>query len=234
LTNRVDRIADNDLRATYYRGAEVSFRMRLPGQGTFFGGTSTGRVVTVSCDQPDNPNLLRFCDQREPGNTPPFLTSIKLSGSYALPHRIQIGMSYVRQPGDALNTDWNIGRTTRYAADCKAPCTPGALVVPNLSETSIAGRAAGRFVPLIPDGLENLPATNNVDFRFGKWFKMGRFDVQGLAEVYNLLNISTPLAVRSISYGTPTFHQPGGSGDVGTRGAIPYARFLKFGVQARW
>jgi hypothetical protein len=234
LTNRVDRIADNDLRATYYRGGEVSFRMRLPGQGTFFGGTSTGRVVTVSCDQPDNPNLLRFCDQREPGNTPPFLTSIKLSGSYALPHRIQIGMSYVRQPGDALNTDWNIGRTTRYAADCKAPCTPGALVVANLSETSIAGRAAGRFVPLIPDGLENLPATNNVDFRFGKWFKMGRFDVQGLAEVYNLLNISTPLAVRSISYGTPTFHQPGGSGDVGTRGAIPYARFLKFGVQARW
>jgi carboxypeptidase family protein len=234
LTNRVDRIADPDKRANYYRGVEASFRMRLPGGGSMFGGTSTGRVVSVQCDQPDNPNLLRFCDQREPGNTPPFQTSVKLSGSYQLPHRIQIGMSYVRQPGDALNIDWNIGRTTRYAANCKAPCTPGALVVPGLTEASIAGRAAGRFVPLTPDGLESLPATNNVDFRFGKWFKVNRFDVQGLAEVYNLLNISTPLAVRSISYGTPTFHVPGGSGDVGTRGAIPYARFFKFGIQARW
>ena len=234
LTNRVDRIADRDLRANYYRGVEVSFRMRLPGQGTFFGGTSTGRVVSVQCDQPDNPNLLRFCDQREPGNTPPFLTSLKLSGSYSLPHRMQVGISYVRQPGDVLNTDWNIGRTTVYAADSQAPCRPGVVVVPGMTEASIAGRAAGRFVPLIPDGLNTLPAINNLDFRFGKWFKIGRFDVQGMAEVYNLLNISTPLEVRSISYGTPAYHVPGGSGDVGTRGAIPYARFLKFGVQARW
>src|SRR5262249_11756509 len=67
LTNRVDRIADKNKRATYYRGMEANFRMRLPGGGSMFGGTSTGRVVTVQCDQPDNPNLLRFCDQREPG-----------------------------------------------------------------------------------------------------------------------------------------------------------------------
>jgi hypothetical protein len=234
LTNRVDRIADPDKRANYYRGFETNFRMRLPGQGSFFGGTSTGRIVTVMCDQPDNPNLLRFCDQREPGNTPPWLTSVKLSGSYSLPHRIQVGMSYVRQPGDQLFTDWLITRTTTYAAGCKSPCTPGALIVPGLTEANIVGRAAGRYVPLRPDGIENLPATNNVDVRFGKWFKMGRFDLQGMAEVYNLFNISTPLAVRSSSYGTPTFHQPGGSGDVGTRGAIPYARFFKFGIQAKW
>jgi hypothetical protein len=58
--------------------------------------------------------------------------------------------------------------------------------------------------------------------------------LEGLAEVYNTLNISTPLSVRSSNFGTPTFWQPGGSGDVGTRGAIPYARFVKFGIQARW
>jgi hypothetical protein len=49
-----------------------------------------------------------------------------------------------------------------------------------------------------------------------------------------VLNIATPLEVRSSNYGTPTYHQPGGSGNVGTRGAIPYARFIKFGMQARW
>jgi hypothetical protein len=42
------------------------------------------------------------------------------------------------------------------------------------------------------------------------------------------------LAVRSTNFGTATFHVPGGSGDVGTRGAIPYARFVKFGFQANW
>ncbi len=61
-----------------------------------------------------------------------------------------------------------------------------------------------------------------------------KFSIEGLAEIYNVLNSSTALAVRSSNFGTPTYHQPGGSGDVGTRGAIPYARFIKFGVSARW
>ena len=226
-TNRIERIADEDLRQTFYRGFDLSFRLRLPRQGSFFGGTSTGRSVEVTCDQPDNPNLLRFCDRRIDGTAPPIRTSLKLSGSYTLPFDVQLGVSYVRQPGDALSTNWLITRTTRYAANCIGPCTPGALVIPGLSETSLS-------VPLLPSGIENLPHMNNLDFRFGKWFRFGRYSLQGLAEVYNVTNSSTPLEVRSSNYGTPTFHQPGGSGNVGTRGAIPYARFIKFGIQARW
>jgi hypothetical protein len=62
----------------------------------------------------------------------------------------------------------------------------------------------------------------------------GQSTLEGLAELYNVLNISTPVSVRSFNYGTQTYWVPGGSGDVGTRGAIPYARFIKFGMQARW
>jgi hypothetical protein len=124
----------------------VSFRVRLPGQGSFFGGTSTGRTINVTCDQPDNPNLLRFCDRRVDGTTPPLQTSLKMSGSYTLPYGLQLGISYVRQPGDALSTNWLITRATRYAASCAAPCTPNALVIPGLSETSLS-------VPLIPSGI---------------------------------------------------------------------------------
>jgi hypothetical protein len=98
LTNRVDGRANNDTRFNYYRGLEFSFRLRLPGHGSFFGGTSTGRTVTVTCDQPDNPNLLRFCDQRQDGVTPPVQTSLKLAGAYPLFKKIQFGVSYVRQP----------------------------------------------------------------------------------------------------------------------------------------
>lgn len=35
-----------------------------------------------------------------------------------------------------------------------------------------------------------------------------------------MLNSSTPSSVRSSNYGTPTFQIPGGSGEVGTRGAF--------------
>jgi Carboxypeptidase regulatory-like domain len=227
LTNRVDRIADDSTRYNYYRGFEFSFRSRLPGRGSFFGGTSTGRTISVTCDQPDNPNLLRFCDQTQSGVTPPNVTSLKLSGSYPLPQHVQFGISYVHQPGAALNTTWLITRTTRYAANCKGPCTPNGLVMPTLSEASLT-------VPLIPNGTETLPALNNLDMRFGRTFKVGRYSLEGMFEVFNLLNTSTTLAVRSTNFGTATFHVPGGSGDVGTRGAIPYARFVKFGFQANW
>ena len=99
--------------------------------------------------------------------------------------------------------------------------------MPTLSEASLT-------VPLIPNGTETLPALNNLDMRFGRNFKVGRYSLEGMFEIFNVLNTSTTLAIRSTNFGTATFHVPGGSGDVGTRGAIPYARFFKFGIQARW
>ena len=136
LTNRVDRIAFDDLRYNNYRGIEFSFRYRLPKGGSVFGGTSTGRTLAVTCDQPDNPNLLRFCDQTVDGVSPPIQTSFKLAANYPLPQNVRFGISYVRQPGGALNTNWLITRTTRYPnTPCSAPCVPGGLVVPNLSRS---------------------------------------------------------------------------------------------------
>jgi hypothetical protein len=228
LTNRVDRIAFDDLRYTNYRGIEFSFRYRLPKGGSVFGGTSTGRTLAVTCDQPDNPNLLRFCDQTVDGVSPPIQTSFKLAANYPLPQGVRFGVSYVRQPGGSMSTNWLITRNTRYPnTPCSAPCVPNGLVVPGLSEASVT-------MPLKPTGVDRLGTINNLDLRFGRNFNLGRLTLEGLAEVYNVLNQSTPLSVRSSNFGTATFWIPGGSGDVGTRGAIPYARFFKLGIQARW
>lgn len=46
---------------------------------------------------------------------------------------------------------------------------------------------------------------------------------EGLAEVYNVLNISTPAGGALQQLRHADFWQPGGSGDVGTRGVIPHA-----------
>jgi hypothetical protein len=60
LLNELD---DNSAMNTrVYRGVDVSFNLRLSNGGSIFGGTSTGHVVTGTCEV-DDPNTLRFCDQ---------------------------------------------------------------------------------------------------------------------------------------------------------------------------
>ena len=54
-------------RKQLFTGYEITFNARLPGGATLFGGTSTDRGLTVQCDEPDNPNNDRYCDQRETG-----------------------------------------------------------------------------------------------------------------------------------------------------------------------
>ena len=48
------------------------------------GGTSTGRTATTNCEIFDSPDV-RFCEV-----TPPFLTQLKVLGSYLLPYDVQI------------------------------------------------------------------------------------------------------------------------------------------------
>ena len=75
-----------------------------------------------------------FCNQSEQGL--PFLHEFKLSGSYQLPWEIQVNAALQSYSGPQLATRWNIGRTTRYASNCLAPCVPGALVIPNMTATN--------------------------------------------------------------------------------------------------
>jgi hypothetical protein len=88
-------------------------------------------------------------------------------------------------------------------------------------------------VPLIPTGTEtSTPSTTSTCASGGR--SVCEVLDRRARRIHNVLNSSTALAVRSSNFGTPTYHQPGGSGGVGTRGAIPYARFIKFEVSARW
>ena len=81
--NNVDR--NSKVNGTRYNGFDLLFRARAKGGAFFQGGTSTGRIVTNTCDVAD-PNGLRFCDQSQSGE--PFLTTKKLSGNYPVPKLI--------------------------------------------------------------------------------------------------------------------------------------------------
>jgi hypothetical protein len=218
---RVDRASAD--RQQIYDGFEFSASARLPGGAQLFGGTTTQHTLTVNCDQPDDPNQLRFCDERERPN--PFRTQIKLAGSYTLPWwGIQTSASLQSEPGPALLTNWNIGRTTRYAANCQAPCTPGALVVPGLTTASLV-------VPLIPSGYDFMDRYNQFDVKLAKLFTVRGVRMMGQFEMFNALNSSAVIALRGGTttggtyFGTASYHQPGD---------IPQGRLYKFGMQVKW
>ena len=226
---KVTQVADLDTTATsdrkqLFTGFEFTFNARLPGGASLFGGTSTDRNLRVECDDPDNPNVDRFCDQRETGV--PYRTQLKLAGTYPLPwFGIQVGGSLQSYPGAVLGTTsqasgttWLLASTTRYATNCVGPCTPGGLVMPTLSEASLT-------VPLVAFGTEFLDRLNQLDLRGSKVFTVGRTRLEGQIEVFNVLNSDAADTVRSTNFGTAAYHQAA---------SAVQGRMVRIGAQVKW
>jgi hypothetical protein len=227
-----------------YNGFDVTFNARLPRGGTAFGGFTTERTTRVVCGEPDDPNLLRFCDDAD--NDIPWRPQIKVSGTYPLVWGIQISGAFQSLAGRALGgyptaapvpvnriqgpgygdvgspsgTSWLITRATRYPnTPCSAPCVPGGLVVPNMAEASIT-------VPLVAAGTEFLPRLNQFDVSFAKWFGIGGSRrVQGQLDIFNVFNVNPVLGVQSVNFGTTAYNQPN---------AILNGRTFRVGAQLRW
>ena len=133
---------DADLRRRTYNGVELGFAGRY-GPASFFGGWTIDRLTNVNCDSVSDPNQTvggvvqhAFCDQSN--FDVPLNHELKLSGSYLLPYDIQVNAAIQSYPGPFRPTTWSIGRTTRYAPNCIGPCTPNALVIPNLTPATLS------------------------------------------------------------------------------------------------
>jgi hypothetical protein len=225
-------------RSQWYNGFEFAFNARLAHGATLFGGTSTDRTLAVMCDEPSNPNNLLNCDQTKSGI--PWRTQFKLVGTVPLPYGIQLSGSFQSIPGLPLGTAalggtyanaatstpsglgaaWLITPTTRYAANCIGPCSPGALVDPGMTVASIS-------VPLLPPGTQFADRINDLDLTAGKWFnpRGGRIRLQPEATVFNVLNVASVYAVRSLNYGTSSYLQPS---------SVLQGRYLRLGMQVKW
>ena len=240
----VDRLDTNagSGRKQIYNGIDFTFNARLPGGATFFGGMVTEHTLRVTCDEPDDPNFLLFCDDRD--NDIPYRPQLKLAGTYPLPWwGVQVSASFQSLAGRPLGgytttlfnvnkilgpgygdagapvgTQWQLTRATRYPANCKGACTPGALVIPNLTESSVT-------VPLVAPNTEFLPRLNQVDLSVGKWFEAGRTRIHGQIDFFNLLNASTIIAYRSANFATPAYLQPSG---------VLQARLIRVATRINW
>ena len=181
LVDQIDvNSPDRDKRRQTYNGVELGLNGRLH-NATFFGGWTFDRTTAVTCDSTDNPNSFRFCD--ESALDMPLRHEFKVAGSYLFPYDLQVNLGLQSYAGAELATNWSIGRSTRYAAGCLGPCTPGALVIPGLTPSSLT-------VALAAPGSQYYDRQTQVDLGIRKLFTTGRFRYSGQLDVFNLTNSS--------------------------------------------
>src|SRR5262249_55485900 len=233
-------VSTDDSQREWYNGFEGSFNARLPHGATLFGGLTSERMMWTLCNEQSNPNSLLYCDSRNSGI--PFVTQFKLSGNYPLPYGVMISASFQSLPGYLLGcnistcnipsatslpnlttppgqgTVWQISPTTRYLANCPGPCTPGALVIPNMT-------AALLNVPLVAPGTEYADRINQLDLSFSKSVKVGITRVQPQIDFFNILNRSSVLSVRTMNYLTGSYLQPQ---------SVLQGRILRLVMQVKW
>jgi hypothetical protein len=200
LIDRVDvNSTDRNLRSFSYTGFEFGVAARIR-NATLFGGWTVDRTTLNHCDELENWGNLsaviydastlnsqqpksdyHFCNQSGLGL--PFLHEFKLSGSYRLPWDLQLNAAFQSYSGAVLPTRWSIGRATRYAANCIGPCTPGALVIPNMTATTYV-------LDLTPPGSDYYERLNQLDLGVRKIFRVGKYQFSGQMDLFNVNNAS--------------------------------------------
>jgi hypothetical protein len=205
--NKVGVATDNlrtfsEINRTVYNGFEVSANARFS-KALVFGGVTTERRATESCDERDNPNGLRFCDA-----IPPFRTTVKLSGVYQLPWDFSVSGTFLAAPGASINANYTV--TAAIAGRAIVGSTGGANTI---------------SVNLIEPNTVFLDYRNNFDMRFGKNLRFGGRRIQLFADIFNVLNAGTVVRV-SETYGsnpaTNTWRNPL---------TIMEGRYFRFGTQ---
>ncbi|HYB94280.1 MAG TPA: carboxypeptidase regulatory-like domain-containing protein [Vicinamibacterales bacterium] len=237
----VDSTSDDMKR--WYNGFDLSFNARMRGGIRAFGGFSVERSLNDVCvAAQSDPNRSLYCNQAESGI--PWQKQVKATVVYPLPWQ-QIAFSVAYQglngylAGTAaqayggftagtgfdnprgLGTHWLVTPTTRYAANCQAPCTPGALVLPAMAASGIASIQ----VPLVAPETEYTPRINQIDFSVSKSVEFGAFRVTPKLDLFNALNSDDYTSVSSTQFGAATYMRPS---------VILQGRIIRVGADVRW
>jgi hypothetical protein len=206
--NKVGAATDNlrtfsTKNARVYNGVDLNVNARIGATAFLLGGVTHERAVSTTCDQRDNPNGLRFCD-----SSGPFRTLFKLAGSYELPYAVQIAGSFIARPGASISANYTV--TSALAGR------------PIISNTAGAAQIA---VNLVEPNTMFYDYINQVDLRVARTFRFGKYRLQGLVDIYNLLNAGTVTTLNTTFGAVPA-----------TRvwlnpQTIQTSRYVRFGAQ---
>ena len=165
LVNELD--TNSSVNTRVYNGFDMSFNYRLGNGGSIFGGTSTGHVITGTCEV-DDPNSLRFCEEGD--YDVPFATQFKLAGSYPMVWDIRLSATIQSSPGSERSIIYQVTRTQ----------------IPTLTQPSVNVR-------LNEPGTEYNDRVNQLDLSLSKTFRAGRYVFRPEMSLFNALNANPVL-----------------------------------------
>ena len=195
------------LNKTTYNGVEFTASAR-GSKYVLFGGLTTDRRASTTCDERDNPNSARFCD-----SVPPFRSTVKASGAYTFPYEFQLSGSFSSIPAVTANAGGGINANYTVTSQIAGRPIIGA----------VAGTAS-TTINLVEPGSLFLDRQNRIDLRVGRNFRFSGRSIQPFAEIFNLLNAGTVIRVNETyaASGTNLWLTPQ---------AIMDGRYVRFGVQ---
>lgn len=193
----------SDVNNDGYNGFDVNVRADFRNGGMLLGGVLTDRSESERCDVRSNPNNFRFCD-----SVGPYRTQFKLNGSYPLPYDVQVGWNFTMRPGGGVSANYTITSAQ----------VPGGLIG--------AGGATNITINLVEPGTVYLDYINQLDVRFSRSVRLGRYRLQGLVDIYNAFNAGTVTGVSTTySLTNNTWLRPQ---------TIQTSRYIRFGGELRF
>ena len=189
-------------RSQTWNGLDVSVNARLEDL-LLQGGISTGKTSNDQCDLISNLPETGELEGPNCAFDTPFLTQVKLLGSYTFPYDIVFA-----------GTLQSVNGPVRTALVSFA----NADIAPSLGRTLSSG--ATRTINVIESGTEYGQRQNQVDLRLSKIFSFGNGRAQAMFDVYNLLNANA-VTEEDLNFG-PNYLQPT---------AIMPGRLAKFALQ---
>jgi hypothetical protein len=232
-TKNVDFVDNSDNRGIFYDAFNFEFRIR-PGRGSqVFGGFAFERQLTVNCTTAfDDPNEYRFCDDRD--NDIPFGKQFKIAGSYPLAYGIQLSGSFQSNDSPSSTRTMLATRSTnpasasRYPTDCPSPCPAGAVILdPTVFfQTSVT-------TPLEAASGTRVERINQLDIKVQKNFKVNRFTISPVLEIFNLNNSDAIISYVSTNYLTRNLTNQAAGGYLKPN-SIMQPRMIGVGAQVKW
>ena len=185
-----------------YDGIDLTMSARFGQGGLLAGGVSTGRTVVDDCDlvaKLDNPSQPALNSRRSPRpqefcrETNPWIgqTQIKFNVVYPLPYDMQVSTVFQNLAGVPYQANYRVANAAlasslgRNLGSCgtRAVCT-----------------ARARLDMLEPFSMREDRLTQ-LDIRLTKFVRLGRVNIRGMFDIYNLFNGGTVLRTNS-SFGS--------------------------------
>ena len=189
-----------------------------------FGGLSVERQLDINCTAPDNPNSLRFCDDRE--NGVPYRKNFKVAGSLPLPWGVTMSMALQSNEGIASRNNGSgamyMGITrgsSRYPANCPAPCPAGQVILPATFNPATIN------VQLVDADTLFSERITQLDLKFTKTFRTGRVSLSPTVEIFNVNNTDAVVSYVTTNVLNPAYLRPN---------SIMQGRMLGVGFLTRW